>query len=219
MWMSISARIREAVGIQAAAGTLVAGIICTVVLLLFVQSTAWSMYVCRDARGKKYYSNMPESGTCAPLAMRKSNTFSLSGKWPGYSGSSRASVRYNKQIHYYGKRYNIDPALIKAIIQAESGFDQYAVSKKGAQGLMQLMPATAREMNVADPFNAGQNIAGGVRYLRSLLKMFNGNVVLSLAAYNAGPGQVKRARGVPRITETRNYIKRVLRYYQQYNNA
>lgn len=199
---------------------IVPGFIGAIVLILFSQSLAWSsMYVCRDARGKKYYSNMPESGRCIPLAVSKGKTFSSSGKWPGYSQNSRASVRYNKQIDHYGKRYNIDPDLIKAIIKAESGFDRYAVSKKGARGLMQLMPATAREMNVSDPFNPDQNIAGGVRYFRSLLKMFNGNVVLSLAAYNAGPTQVKRSRGVPQFTETRKYIKRVLRYYEQYNNA
>lgn len=200
--------------------TFAAGFIGAVVLILFSQSLAWSsMYVCRDERGKKYYSNMPESGRCAPLATNKRKTISFSGKWPGYSQTSRASVRYNKQIDHYGKRYNIDPDLIKAIIKAESGFDRYAVSKAGARGLMQLMPGTARDMNVSDPFNPEQNIAGGVRYFRSLLKMFNGNVVLSLAAYNAGPTQVKKARGVPRITETRRYIKRVLQYYEQYSNA
>lgn len=191
-----------------------------VLLVLLSQSCAWSsMYVCRDDRGKKYYSNMPESGRCAPLALSKSKTFSFSGTWPGYSQNSSAQVRYDKQIVYYGKRYNVDPDLIKAIIKAESGFNRYAVSKKGAQGLMQLMPDTAREMNVSDPFNPDQNIAGGVRYFRSLLKMFKGDVVLSLAAYNAGPTQVMRAGGVPRIAETRNYVKRVLRYYELYNNA
>lgn len=196
------------------------GLIGAVLLTLCLQSPAWSsMYVCTDKRGKKYYSNMPESGRCAPLAIRKNKTFSFSGKWPGYARNSSARAKYDKQIDYYGKRYNVDPALIKAIIRAESGFDRYAVSKKGAQGLMQLMPGTAKEMKVSDPFNPDQNIAGGVRYFRSLLKMFNGNVVLSLAAYNAGPNQVKRSQGVPRITETRQYIKRVLQYYEQYNNA
>lgn len=84
---------------------------------------------------------------------------------------------------------------------------------------MQLMPDTAREMRVSDPFNPEQNIAGGVRYLRKLLKMFDGNVVLSLAAYNAGPNQVIKAGGVPQITETRRYIKRVLSYYERYDKA
>ena len=162
---------------------------------------------------------MPESGRCVSYSTKKLGSISLSGKWPGYSGNSYKNVRYHKQIDYWAKRYDIDPNLIKAIIRAESGFDRYAVSKKGAQGLMQLMPDTAREMRVADPFNPEQNIAGGVRYLRKLLKMFNGNLVLSLAAYNAGPSQVKKAGGVPRFNETRLYIQRVLNYYDRYAKA
>ncbi len=182
-------------------------------------AAASSLYLCKDARGKKYFSNMPESGRCVSYSTRKLGSISFSGKWPGYSNSSYKNVRYHKQIDYWGKRYNIDPNLIKAIIRAESGFDRYAVSKKGAQGLMQLMPDTAREMRVSDPFNPEQNIAGGVRYLKKLLKMFNGDLVLSLAAYNAGPGQVKRSGGVPRIDETKRYIKRVLSYYDRYAKA
>ena len=192
----------------------------TTALLLICQSAIGSsLYLCRDVRGKKYYSNMPESGRCVSYSTKKLGLISLSGKWPGYSNTSYKNVRYHKQIDYWGRRYNIDPNLIKAIIRAESGFDRYAVSKKGAQGLMQLMPDTAREMRVSDPFNPGQNISGGVRYLRKLLKMFNGNLVLSLAAYNAGPNQVKKAGGVPRINETRLYIKRVLSYYDRYAKA
>ena len=190
-----------------------------IMVLLISQTAVASLYVCKDARGKKYFSNMPESGRCVSYNTRKLGVISFSGKWPGYSSSSYKNVRYHKQIDYWAKRYNIDPNLIKAIIKAESGFDRYAVSKKGAQGLMQLMPDTAREMRVSDPFNPEQNIAGGVRYLRTLLKMFNGNLVLSLAAYNAGPGQVKKAGGVPRISETKRYIKRVLSYYDRYAKA
>jgi len=189
------------------------------VFCLSLSAAASSLYVCRDERGKKFYSNMPESGRCQSMSTPKLGAISLSGGWPGYSRNSYKNVRYHSQIDYYGKRYNIDPNLIKAIIRAESGFDRYAVSKKGAKGLMQLMPGTAREMRVSDPFNPEQNIAGGVRYLRKLLKMFNGDLVLSLAAYNAGPGQVKRAGGVPGITETRRYIKRVLSYYERYGKA
>jgi soluble lytic murein transglycosylase-like protein len=196
-----------------------AALVTLLVILLSQVAAASSLYVCRDERGKKFYSNMPESGRCQSMSTPKLGSMSLSNKWPGYSSTSYKDVRYHNHIDYWSKRYNIDPNLIKAIIRAESGFDRYAVSKKGAQGLMQLMPATAREMRVSDPFNPEQNIAGGVRYLRKLLKMFNGDVVLSLAAYNAGPGQVKRAGGVPGITETKRYIKRVLSYYQRYAKA
>ncbi len=179
---------------------------------------ASSLYVCRDASGKKYYSNMIESGRCTPYATDSTGSFSVSG-WPAYTGSSGWKVRYHSQIDYHAKRYNIDPNLIKAIIKAESDFDRYAVSRRGAQGLMQLMPDTAKDLKVVDPFNPEQNIDGGVRYLRSLLKMFNGSVVLSLAAYNAGPTTVIKSRGVPRITETRNYVRRVLGYYKRYGRA
>jgi soluble lytic murein transglycosylase-like protein len=194
-------------------------IVTTSLVLIYQTAVGASLYLCRDARGKKFYSNMPESGDCVSYSTKKLGSISLSGKWPGYSGNSYKNVRYHKQIDYWGRRYNIDPNLIKAIIRAESGFDRYAVSKKGAQGLMQLMPDTAREMRVSDPFNPEQNIAGGVRYLRKLLKMFNGNLVLSLAAYNAGPTQVKKAGGVPRFSETRRYIERVLNYYDRYARA
>lgn len=197
-----------------------AGFVVAIVCVLTLQGSAWaSMYVCKDARGKTYYSNMPESGRCSALVTQRTSSFSFSGTWPRYSKYSNGKVRYNSQIDYYGKRYNIDPDLIKAIIKAESGFDRYAVSSRGAQGLMQLMPATARELKVFDPFNPEQNIDGGVRYLRSLLKMFNGNLVLSLAAYNAGPTLVRKTGGVPRINETRRYIKKVLAYYDQFNKA
>ncbi len=194
-------------------------IVIFIIVSFCLSAAASSLYVCRDARGKKFYSNMPESGRCQSLATPKLGTITLSGGWPGYSGNSYKNVRYHSHIDYYGKRYNIDPNLIKAIIRAESGFDRYAVSEKGAKGLMQLMPATAREMRVSDPFNPEQNIAGGVRYLRKLLHMFNGDLVLSLAAYNAGPNQVKRAGGVPGISETKRYIKRVLSYYERYGKA
>jgi len=112
--------------------------------------------------------------------------------------------------------YNIDPHLIKAVIRTESGFNHRAISRKGAQGLMQLMPGTAEDLRVDNPFNPGENIDGGVRYLRSLLDTFDGNLILSLAAYNAGPGLVKRTGGVPRIPETIDYVRKVLFNYRMY---
>lgn len=112
--------------------------------------------------------------------------------------------------------HGVDPLLIKAIIKAESNFDPYAVSAKGAQGLMQLMPATAKDLQVADPFDPLANIAGGTKYLRSLLDSYDGDVALSLAAYNAGPGNVKGA--VPDIRETKFYVSKVIGTYQSYRN-
>ncbi len=104
--------------------------------------------------------------------------------------------------------------LIKAIIKAESNFDPTAVSPQGAQGLMQLMPATAKDLQVSNPFDPQENITGGAKYLRFLLDSYRWDVELSLAAYNAGPGNVKKA--VPNIPETREYVAKVLGNYQSY---
>ena len=120
----------------------------------------------------------------------------------------------NTFIQSAATEHGVDPYLIKAIIKAESNFDPTAVSPKGAQGLMQLMPATARNLRVTDPFDPQENITGGAKYLRSLLDSFGWNVELSLAAYNAGPGNVKKA--VPNIPETREYVAKVLDNYQSY---
>jgi soluble lytic murein transglycosylase-like protein len=106
-----------------------------------------------------------------------------------------------------------------AVIKTESDFDQFALSKTGAQGLMQLMPETARELNVLNPFNPHENIDGGTRYLRRMLDLFDGNLRLSLAAYNAGPTLVGRLQKVPRIPETIRYVKKVLAHYKKYRGS
>lgn len=124
--------------------------------------------------------------------------------------------KYDAFIQEMGRTYGIDPRLIKAVIKAESNWDHTAVSSAGAMGLMQLMPATADNLAVADPFNPYQNIEAGVRYLRRMMDMFNGDIILALAAYNAGPNAVKKYKGVPPYAETRNYIKIVMRYYAEY---
>ncbi len=107
-------------------------------------------------------------------------------------------------------RYGVDPELVTAIVSVESGFDPSAVSPKGAQGLMQLMPSTAATLGVTDPFDPLQNLDGGVRHLRSLLASYRGDRRLALAAYNAGAGAVARHKGVPPYRETRSYVRKVL---------
>jgi len=120
-----------------------------------------------------------------------------------------ATIAYNETIAEAADLYRLDPNLIRAIILAESAFNPFAVSRAGAQGLMQLMPALAEELNVLDPFDPRQNIFGGARYLRQLLDLHKGNVNLAVASYNAGPGAVDRFNGIPPYRETRNYVKKV----------
>jgi len=115
-------------------------------------------------------------------------------------------------------RHEVDPALVKAIIMAESGYNPNAISKKGAKGLMQLMPSTAQALGVEDAFNPEQNISGGVRYFKQLVNRFDGDVKLALAAYNAGSKKVRHYQGVPPYKATHYYIEKVFKYYELYKD-
>ncbi len=120
-------------------------------------------------------------------------------------------------ISRMAREQSVSPALVKAVIHAESAFDPRAVSCKGAKGLMQLMPRTSRSLGVDDPFNPWQNIDGGTRYLSAMLELFPGEPQLALAAYNAGVEPVRRYKGIPPYPETRTYVKRVMNLYKRYH--
>ena len=158
-----------------------------------------------DNNGVVHFSNVPDDPRYRPMVSRRIR----------YARPVN-HLRYDLYISKAARRFSVDPLLIKAIISAESNFDRTAVSKKGAKGLMQLMPATINDMNVSDPFDAEDNITGGTRYFSRLLKTFNGDLNLTLAAYNAGPTVVKKIGRVPKISETLNYVSKVIKNYRKY---
>jgi soluble lytic murein transglycosylase-like protein len=137
------------------------------------------------------------------------------GYWH-FNNSGSVQDNYGQIIKQVSERFKVDRSLITAVIKAESDFDHRAVSRKGAKGLMQIMPATATLMNLEEPFNPEENITAGTRYLRLMLERFNKNKTLALAAYNAGPETVDAYRGVPPFPETKKFVRRVLNYYNQY---
>ena len=129
------------------------------------------------------------------------------------------STNVDEIIETFAHKYDVDGDLIKAIIKQESGFNTRATSKKGAMGLMQLMPKTAESLGVLDAYNPSQNIEGGVKYFKSLLEKYDNNPELALAAYNAGPGAVKKYGGVPPYKETQNYINTIMNTYNKVKEA
>jgi len=168
------------------------------------------IYKYEDAQGVIHLTNVPiESGIKYILIMREKRIL-LDGKL----GDNMS--QYDDLIVKASEKHKIEPALIKAIIKAESNFNHRAVSRKGAKGLMQLMPATASSLQVQDSFHPENNIEGGVKYLRYLLNYFNGNLPLALAAYNAGENAVIRHRGIPPYRETQVYVQRVLSYLDKF---
>lgn len=128
-------------------------------------------------------------------------------------GHQASADEVDQSIVMAAARHDVDPNLVRAVIKVESNFNSNAVSDKGAMGLMQLMPKTARQLKVKNPFDPEQNVDAGVRHLKYLLENYNGDVNLTLAAYNAGEGAVKRSAGVPHYSETQNYVKRITNLY------
>jgi soluble lytic murein transglycosylase-like protein len=130
-----------------------------------------------------------------------------------FRGPAATAGDIDSAIEQAAARHNVDPNLVRAVVKVESNFNPNAVSRKGAMGLMQLMPSTARQLNVKNPFDPEQNVDAGVRHLKQLLESYGGDVKLTLAAYNAGAGAVARSSGVPHYAETQNYVRRITNLY------
>jgi len=163
------------------------------------------------------FKPVPTSGAvmrAARSAASEVNTY-LDSKAQNHQTLNRAFTQQDidAAIDQAAARHNVDPSLVRSVVKVESNFNPNAVSSKGAMGLMQLMPSTARSLNVANPFDPAQNVDAGVRHLRKLLDSYGGNVPLSLAAYNAGSGAVARSAGVPHFRETQNYVRRITNLY------
>jgi soluble lytic murein transglycosylase len=169
--------------------------------------TKAAIHVYRDKQGALLFTNVPNRPGYRPFLLLNTYSRRLGG---------RESVTFDRLIQAACRRYGVEFALVKAVIKAESAFNPGALSRAGARGLMQLMPATAAMHGVDDIHAPSDNIDGGVRHLRLLLNQFEGDVPLALAAYNAGAGAVARYNGIPPYQETQQYVRRVLHYRNSY---
>jgi soluble lytic murein transglycosylase-like protein len=184
-------------------------------LFFLTTPSSGGIYRYVDERGVIHFTNCPRDPKFK-LYIRESKEDVGDENHSSSVSYIKDSNQYDSLISELSKRYQVDFALIKAIIRAESGFNPFAVSRKGAKGLMQLMPETASRMNVSNIFNPRENVEGGVRYFKHLLSLFNNDLRLSLAAYNAGENVVAELRSIPPYRETVDYVKKVLSYYQSY---
>lgn len=173
------------------------------------------VYWFTDENGVAHFSNVPTDARYVPFLNDPSGKPAARKRYTSIAPHLKA--RYAGMIDSVARRYALESELIHAVVSVESAYDASAVSKKGAAGLMQLMPATARRYGVVDRFDPVQNLHGGAKYLSDLLRMFNGDISLSLAAYNAGERNVMRhGNRIPPFSETRNYVPRVLELYRKY---
>ena len=177
-------------------------------LIAAVSSVHADIYMYIDANGVMHFTNTPTSNEHEYKVYVKERT-SISKKFS-------ATNKYDHFISNASEQTGVDSRLLKAMIKAESDFDPRAISKKGAMGLMQIMPENFKMLDLENPFDPRQNIRAGARYFQQLYKRFNGKLALSLAAYNAGPTAVDRYKRIPPYQETEEYVRRVLRYYRTF---
>ena len=177
--------------------------------IMFIHPAAADIYMYVDKRGVVNFTNVPTS-VKYKLFIKE---------LPARIRKTYNTAEYDHIIKKAEETYDVDFSLIKAVIEAESNFDPEAVSKKGAKGLMQIMPGNFQYLSVQDPFNPAQNIMGGVKYLQELLRRYENKLPLVLAAYNAGPEAVDQYRQIPPYEETRNYVRKVLKLYKQYKDS
>lgn len=183
------------------------GIILFLPLIMVITPADADIYRYVDANGRVHFTDTPTHG-----------------RYDMYRKEGASTVKsghrsYRDIIRRHATSYQLEEALVKAVIKVESDYQPRIVSRKGAQGLMQLIPETARDLKVNNPFDPYENIRGGSEYLRKMLDLFEDDVELALAAYNSGPTTVKRYGGIPPYDETRNYVKKVKRYLDYYRQA
>jgi soluble lytic murein transglycosylase-like protein len=184
---------------------------------LFATAARADIYGFTDENGVKHFTNMPSLDPRYKFIRGEGNKARPQSAAPAYMPSEADILKYSGIIDTASRTHGVDKSLVHAVIQAESGYNPAAVSRKGATGLMQLMPDTARRYGVANAFDPVDNIHGGVRYLKDLLAMFNGNVELAVAGYNAGENAVIRAGNrVPAYPETVAYVPKVIDFYRRH---
>lgn len=181
-------------------------------ILLLAPAVSADIYKYVDENGVICYTDAPFGKKTERVMKEKKPELHLN------TGNIEVKHEYTEYIKNAARKYEIEPELIKAVIKTESNGNHRAVSRKGAKGLMQLMPATASDMQVSNPFNPEENIEGGTKYLKYLLEKFNGNLTLALAAYNAGPKTVEKYGNIPPISETKQYVNKVFSLYNGKRN-
>jgi len=192
-----------------------AGLLAAVLAFALARAADAQIFVYKDVYGRTYFSDTPQHEGFTRYQPKSEYELRSASHTPQLS--TRYTRAYDPAIKRASREYGVSAALVKAVIAAESAFDPRAISRKGAQGLMQLMPDTAKHLGVDDALDPWQNIDGGTRYLGQMIERFPGELELAVAAYNAGPEAVTRHQGIPPYEETRGYVSRVLRLYKKYH--